>query len=67
VTHVVSRMLEQIKDALSPLRRGSFRCLEASFLKAMFDNYRPERHYMRGSGPKSRSMNGKQDGPAKGS
>jgi hypothetical protein len=67
VTYVVSRMLDQIKDAFSPLRRASLRCLEASFLKTMFDNYRPERHYMRGSGPKSRSMNCKQDEPSKGS
>jgi hypothetical protein len=27
----------------------------------MFDNYHPKQHYMRGSGPKSSSMNSKQD------
>jgi len=58
----VSRMWDQIKDARPLLRRASLRWLDIAFLKAMFDNYHPEQHYiMRGSGPKSRSMNSKQD------
>ena len=60
MTYVVSRMWDQIKDALS-LRRASSRWFDGAFLQAMFDNYHPEQHYMRGSGPKSRSMNCKQD------
>jgi len=61
MTYVVSRMWDQIKDALPLLRRASLRWFNGTFLKAMFDNYHPEQHYMRGSGPKSRSMNSKQD------
>jgi hypothetical protein len=61
MTYVVSRMLDQIKDALPLLRRASLRWFKGAFLKAMFDNYHPEQHYMRGSGPKSRSMDSKQD------
>ena len=61
MTYVVSRMWDQIKDTLPLLRRVSLRWLGIAFLKAMFDNYHPEQHYMRGSGPKSRSMNSKQD------
>jgi len=60
MTYVVSRMWDQIKDTLPLLRRVSLRWLDIAFLKAMFDNYHPEQHYMRGSGPKSRSMNSKQ-------
>jgi len=61
MTDVVSRMMIQIKDALPPLRRAFLRRFEASFLKTIFDNYHPEQHYMRGSGPKSRSMDSNQD------
>ena len=61
MTHVVSRMWDQIKDARPLLCRAPLRWFNGSFLKAMFDNYHPEQHYMRGSGPKSRSMNSKQD------
>jgi len=32
------------------------RLIGASFLTALFDGYRPERHYMRGAGPKSRAV-----------
>jgi len=56
MTYVVSRMWDQIKDTLPLLRRASLRWLDIAF-----DNYHPEQHYMRGSGPKSRSMNSKQD------
>ncbi len=35
MTYVVSRMFDQIKDALSPLRRISLRWFEGSFLKMM--------------------------------
>ena len=65
MTYLVSRMVDQIKGALSPLRRASLRWFEMSFLKTMFGNYHPERHYMRGSGPKSRSMDCKQDAHSK--
>ena len=61
MTYVVSRMWDQIKDALALLRRALLRWFNGRILKAMFDNYHPEQHYMRGSGPKSRSMNSKQD------
>ena len=61
MAYVVSRMWDQIKDTLPLLRRASLRWLDMALLKAMFDNYHPEQHYMRGSGPKSRSMNSKQD------
>ena len=61
MTYVVSRMWDQIKDARPLLRRASLRWFNGAFLKAMFDSYHPEQYYMRGSGPKSRSMNSKQD------
>ena len=56
MTYVVGRMLDQIKDALPHLRRALSRSFGETFLRTMFDGYCPERHYMRGSGPKSRSM-----------
>jgi hypothetical protein len=58
-------MPHQIKDALPPLRRSLLQWLRGSFLKGMFDPYHPEQHYMRGSGPKSRSTGSKQDAPSK--
>ena len=61
MTYVVSRMLDQIKGALPLPGRALLRWFKGSLLKTMFDNYRPEQHYMRGSGPKSRSMDSKQD------
>ena len=61
MTYAVSRVWDQIKDARALLRRAALRWFNGAFLKAMFDNYHPEQHYMRGSGPKSRSMNSKQD------
>jgi hypothetical protein len=61
MTYVVSRMWDQIKDAVQLLRRVLLRWFNGAFLKAMFDNYHPEQHYMRGSGPKSRSMHCRQD------
>jgi hypothetical protein len=65
MTYVVSRMWDQIKDARPLLRRASLRWFNGAFLKAMFDTYHPEQYYMRGSGPKSRSMNCKQGPPSK--
>jgi len=47
-------MLETVKTVLLLLRRALSRRLKGSFLGTMFTSYRPERHYMRGSGPKSR-------------
>jgi hypothetical protein len=55
----------QIKEALPPLRRTLLQWLRESLLKGMFDPYHPEQHYMRGSGPKSRSIGDKQDAPSK--
>jgi hypothetical protein len=65
MTYAVSRMFDQIKDALPLLRRALLRWFKGSFLKTMFDHYHPEQHYMRGSGPKSRSMDCKQDAGSK--
>jgi hypothetical protein len=52
-------MLEKIRNAFLnaflPLRRSLSRWIKGSFLGTMFDVYHPERHYMRGSGPKSRT------------
>jgi hypothetical protein len=48
-------MPDEIKPALSFLLRALSRWLGSSFLRSIFDDYRPERHYMRGSGLKSRS------------
>jgi len=52
-------MLEKTRtvflNAFSPLRRALSRWIKGSFLGTMFDVYRPERHYMRGAGPKSRT------------
>ncbi len=59
MTYVVSRMLDQIKGALPLPGRALLRWFKRSFLKTMFDNYRPEQHYMRGSGPKSRPVDSK--------
>ena len=50
MTYVVSRIWDQIKDALALLGRALLRWFNGTFLKAMFDNYHPEQHYMRGSG-----------------
>ena len=58
-------MPHQIKDALPPLRRTLLQWLRGSFLKEMINPYHPEQHYMRGSGPKSRSTGSKQDVPSK--
>ncbi len=49
-------MLTQIKLAVEPFRRALSQRLKKSFLGTMFDNYQPELHYMRGPGPKSRSL-----------
>ena len=65
MTYAVSRVCDQIKEALPPLRRALLRWFKGSFLKTMFDDYRPERHYMRGSGPKCRSKDTKQDAGCK--
>jgi hypothetical protein len=49
-------MLEKIRNAFLPLRRFVRRRIKRSFLGTMFAGYRPELHYMRGSGPKSRAQ-----------
>ena len=65
MTYVASRALDQIKGALFLLGRTFLRWSKGSVLKTVFDNYHPERHYMRGSGPKSRSMESKQGADSK--
>ncbi len=54
MTYAASRIFDQVRDAL-------LRWCKAPFLKLLRNNYRPERHYMRGSGPKSRPKESKQD------
>jgi len=49
-------MLEKIRNAFLPLRRFARRRIKRSILGTMFGGYRPELHYMRGSGPKSRAQ-----------
>jgi hypothetical protein len=58
-------MFDQIKDGLPCLRSALSRSLKASFVGTMFDNYHPEQHYMRGSGPKSRSKASEEDAGSK--
>ena len=53
-------MSDRVKGALAQRGRALLQRLAESFRKAICDSYRPERHYMRGSGPKSRSINSKQ-------
>jgi hypothetical protein len=50
-------MLEKIKIAFASLRRGLLRWIRQSLAITKSGAYRPERHYMRGSGPKSRALN----------
>jgi hypothetical protein len=38
--------------------RAAFAALWRSLVTDLFGAYRPERHYMRGSGPKSRAKQG---------
>ena len=61
MTYVASRTLDQIKNALALLCRALLRWVRRSFLNTMFNSYHPEQHYMRGPGPKSRTMESKQD------
>ena len=58
-------MSHQTKDVLPFLRRALLRWFDRSFLKTIFDAYHPEQHYMRGSGPKSRSLAASQDAGSK--
>jgi hypothetical protein len=57
--------LGQIIEVWPRLRRGLRRWFRASFLRTMFDRYRPEQHYMRGSGPKCRLKESNQDAPCR--
>ena len=57
--------LHQVKNALQRFRRTLSRWSRRSFLGTMFDDYHPERHYMRGSGPKSRVIDSKDDSGSK--
>lgn len=50
------RVSDRIRATAAAAHRLLQSWLKASFLAAMFDTYRPERHYMRGSGPKARAL-----------
>jgi hypothetical protein len=58
---LVLPMLAEIKEALPLLPRALARWFRRSFLRTIFDRYRPEQHYMRGSGPKCRLKQSRQD------
>jgi hypothetical protein len=45
-------------DKKAPPIRAAFAALWRSLVKDLFGAYRPERHYMRGPGPKSRAKRG---------
>jgi hypothetical protein len=47
-------MPDKLKATLSFLRRTVARWLQRSLFKTLVDGYRPEQHYMRGPGPKTR-------------
>ena len=42
----------------APAMRAAFAALWRSLVQDLFGSYRPERHYMRGPGPKSRAKRG---------
>ena len=48
----------------SPSLRATFAATLRTFLNDLFDDYRPELHYMRGPGPKWREKHGQQAAPA---
>jgi hypothetical protein len=54
-------MLAQMKTVLQLLPRGFAQWFKGAFVRAMFDRYHPEQHYMRGSGPKCRLKDAKQN------
>jgi hypothetical protein len=45
-------------DRKAPPMRAAFAALWRSLVQDLFGAYRPERHYMRGPGPKSRAKRG---------
>jgi hypothetical protein len=45
-------------DRKAPPMRAAFVALWRSLVQDLFGAYRPERHYMRGPGPKSRAKRG---------
>jgi hypothetical protein len=45
-------------DKKAPAMRAAIAALWRSLFKDLFAAYRPERHYMRGPGPKSRAKRG---------
>lgn len=53
-----------IKRAFLPLRRTLPRWAQWSTLRRLFGGYRPERHYMRGSGPKSKAPGSRHPAPS---
>jgi hypothetical protein len=52
-------MLAQMKTVLQLLRRGFAQWFKGAFVRTMFDRYHPE--HMRGSGPKCRLKDAKQN------
>ena len=46
------------KDRKAPPMRAAFAALWRSLVQDLFGAYRPERHYMRGPGPKCRAKRG---------
>jgi hypothetical protein len=49
--------MQKMKIAFLPLFRALSRRITRPFLGTMFSAYRPERHYMRGPGPKWHERN----------
>jgi hypothetical protein len=47
-----------VHDRKAPPMRAAFAALWRSLVQDLFGAYRPERHYMRGPGPKSRAKHG---------
>ena len=46
--------------AALPSPRASFAATLRAFIRNLFDDYHPERHYMRGPGPKWREKHGQE-------
>ncbi|HZP75499.1 MAG TPA: hypothetical protein VFB45_05100 [Pseudolabrys sp.] len=53
-------MIGKLSVALTLLRGFLRRQFATTPLAGMFDSYRPERHYMRGAGPKSRLVSSRE-------
>lgn len=51
-------------DHLAPRLAGMLRHLSRQSLRKLFDSYHPERHYMRGPGPRWRAKHERARSPA---